>query len=482
MKHFIVVLICFLNSAICFSQSFQKEIGGSVIKALVKSNSDIGVSFITSFQMFDQAGISKWALNYNGQYSIKTSEESSDNSVILCGDNFLGSSTGNFVIIKKDSSGNTVWSKFITDTNINVCHLEGSLSFHGGVILFGKGVYQNNWRTMISYIDSSGALIWGKILNFSFNYPLKAIRTRADEFIFASGNYFLKMDSLGNVIWMKTISLPDFDFKSVAETKTGNYSLLMESDTGMFSIALTDTSGTFINGQTYYTSINFVDPQDLEYLADSSLVIFGGAMENINSICQYTFIHTDKNLNLLSSSYLELSIHCSTPSNLTATDNGFVATGNESFDGWAHVIKVDNPDSIDCSIPFQVTNNPMAISFPNGINAFTTDLFTISSFVDSSVLTNLFYNTYCGNTQLSHIDNSQIKIYPNPFQNSFTIENIAEDSKIMIRDYLGRDVPVIIHHNENNISINFLCGGSGIYYITVQTGSNVISGKMIKVN
>jgi hypothetical protein len=482
-KVFLSFLFCYIYTSCTFAQSFQKEISGIAMEVLVKSNSDIGVGYGDSYQMFDSTGLTKWATTFGLQYHVYSSQESNDGTVILCGRSLFSSANGKYFVVKKDSVGSTLWAKGISDSTVTLASLEGSLPFNDGVIIYGKGlVLPNIWRSFICYIDSAGNLVWGKVLNFSFNYTLKGIATSTNELIFTADNIILKIDSSGNVVWKKRIIAPNFRFNSVAESITGGYSFLMDSDTGIFAIINTDTSGLCILGSTYFTNINFTNSNDLVYMSDSSLMVFGGTAESGASICQYAFVHLDKYLIPISSSYLGISIHCNDASRISPTDTGFVAIGNEQFDDFVHIIKVDDPDLIDCAVPFQVSNTALVLNLADDTTAYTSSLFNISSFTDSSAGTQLFYRNNCGTTQLPKSYTAALEIYPNPFTDYFLVKNVAPNSEIIIRDIFGRVVPAIIDHEANQALIRFQSYHSGIYFLSVRTDREIFCIPIIKSN
>jgi hypothetical protein len=83
-----------------------------------------------------------------------------------------------------------------------------------------------------------------------------------------------------------------------------------------------------------------------------------------------------------------------------------------------------------------------------------------------------------------------IKNYPNPFNNSTEIVySINEPGNVKIKIYnsIGENISDLVNEYKERgiytVNFNTLIGGhglsSGIYYYVLNTGSRVISGKMI---
>ncbi len=86
-------------------------------------------------------------------------------------------------------------------------------------------------------------------------------------------------------------------------------------------------------------------------------------------------------------------------------------------------------------------------------------------------------NTVTGTLGLAQNDVSQLKIYPNPTQNSITIDTILE-GQVTLLDTNGR----VISEYKNNIhTIDLATLDSGIYFLRIQTNEINTTRKIIKI-
>ncbi len=74
---------------------------------------------------------------------------------------------------------------------------------------------------------------------------------------------------------------------------------------------------------------------------------------------------------------------------------------------------------------------------------------------------------------------SQIKFYPNPVENIFTIENLVEDCRYKLMDINGKIVKEGYFVNSTN-SINTIDFDSGIYFLQLQSKKDVRTIKLVK--
>lgn len=475
-KQLFFLFIFQIYSSFIFSQSFQIAITASVASSqiVVKRNGDIGISLGTEYLMLDSTGAKKWVSRSNGQYFIESSQETNDGGVILCGwSRDLNPTLESFVLIKKDSTGNTLWSKVLNDTSINFLSSAGSISVNNGIVLIGASCICN--------VDSTGNLIWSKKVETP--YIFRGIKTKDEELIFIGSQTISKMDMNGNFLWTKSIPLStSFYFIQAEETPNGFYSfLLSSSNRDTIAILITDTSGTIINQKIYSTSLNDFDPFDMKYISDSTLVVFGGTMEGINSVCQYAFLHIDANLQPIQASYLSISHHCNDPFSLSATSNGFVAVGSETFDDDFHILKISDPDNIDCSTPFNFSSDTYSFNLYPDTNPTTSSIFTITPFSDFSTPVSNPFRYYCGTTDVSIMTAMNISVFPNPFDEVVRVTGIFNNkTEINIFNIMGKKIDPKILYSDNGCYLNFKNVTPGVYFIRIFSDEFQFSSKLIK--
>jgi len=141
-----------------------------------------------------------------------------DKGYIILGSSAMG--TSSLYLIKTDSLGNTMWSKYFYS-----CSYANAIekTFDGGYILLG---YENSDISVFK-IDSSGNVNWSKkILNYEGNNIVQTSDSGyviAGTYEVASGNediFMIKLDSKGDSLWYKTYG--DSGFDVVNDLKTTN--------------------------------------------------------------------------------------------------------------------------------------------------------------------------------------------------------------------------------------------------------------------
>ncbi|HWY36023.1 MAG TPA: T9SS type A sorting domain-containing protein, partial [Nitrosopumilaceae archaeon] len=78
--------------------------------------------------------------------------------------------------------------------------------------------------------------------------------------------------------------------------------------------------------------------------------------------------------------------------------------------------------------------------------------------------------------------NNQIKIYPNPFSDMFTIENKSQItlSEIRVIDVLGREIMRQNPEKTENITVDMRTFDSGIYFVKLYNNRECVTVKLIK--
>lgn len=84
-------------------------------------------------------------------------------------------------------------------------------------------------------------------------------------------------------------------------------------------------------------------------------------------------------------------------------------------------------------------------------------------------------------TGFNPISNKEMRIFPNPFIDTFTIETISDNALLTLSSIDGKIIPCKIQNTTNGTSISpsVKCT-SGIYFLSVQEGNNVMLFKIMK--
>ncbi len=270
------------------------------------------------------------------------------------------------LLIRTDSAGNLLWTKAYPIGG-NATYLPYLLQTADGYALAGT---MNNSYVIIA-VDSEGNVIWEKTYERSavFNYLRSFIRT-SDGGYAVVGTYlnqppsdgqtwFVKLDSLGNVEWNKTIgSVGDF-VNSVLQTSDEGYAIISTSWASEFlparpKIIKTDSEGNIQwnktyggvgTGQFYYTeSFTGTIANDEGYL------IAGFAGVNSSSWVAWLF-KTDPQGNMLwNVTHGDIGSLANTV--VKTQDGGYVFLGVVNRkDAW--VVKTDANGNIDWNMTFE---------------------------------------------------------------------------------------------------------------------------------
>ena len=140
-------------------------------------------------------------------------------------------------IIRFDENMDTLWTKIIPNDSVyweKFCQMQET-SDHGFIFVGGKEITQNNLWVMLVKTDSLGNMLWKKTIAMpNMSGGAQIIETSDKGFLingysssdtYKDGSPFIiKTDSAGNVIWIKSIGGTEYDGSgSMAITNDGNY-------------------------------------------------------------------------------------------------------------------------------------------------------------------------------------------------------------------------------------------------------------------
>jgi hypothetical protein len=201
------------------------------------------------FTRCDANGDTLWNRNYGGAhyqaaYSVAHVDAGgADGGFIACGSTNLGLSTDELYVVRIDTNGDTLWTRYYGDPAHDDEGQEVIQTSDGGFLALGRGYNAANSTTdlFMIKIDASGNQVWSKYYGSSTgsDYGYGAVQLPDGGFGIsgmynASGNnniWLLRIDSNGDTLW------------------TRNYDLHGSTDRGD-DIALADDGGFVIGGRT----------------------------------------------------------------------------------------------------------------------------------------------------------------------------------------------------------------------------------------
>lgn len=311
------VLAVSLTSVLAFGQStFQKTFGTYDDYAYeVIQTMDSGFAFTGRARSFgvgmddtyliktENNGDVEWIKTYGRLDSITSGDwgravqQTSDGGYIIGG--AIGSSTtpgsSNFLLIKTDPSGNIVWEKIYGDTGHDYGYdvkqtLDGGYIMTGHTYSYGQG----SCDLYILKTDSVGTIVWTKTIGGASCDRGRALQLTSDGgYIIAGRNestgagstdmWLVKLDAVGNIDWEKTYGGPNNEWaNSVQQTFDGGYVVIGltnsfgAGDNDVYVIK-TDQNGDTLWTKTYGTT-SHDRGHDIQQTPDSGFV-FTGTMQ-----------------------------------------------------------------------------------------------------------------------------------------------------------------------------------------------------------
>ncbi|MBK7569466.1 MAG: T9SS type A sorting domain-containing protein [Chitinophagales bacterium] len=458
-----------------------------------------GINGFAHLVKTDKNGNVVWSKTFGNSIRknyIFSLEQTSDNGFIMGGyeNNFI-STNDEFSMIKADSAGNMVWYKtygdMYFDHNFSVCEAaDGGYAIAG--INFELGGY--NFDVNIIKTDMDGIVEWTKKYGGAGHEDVYSIEATEDGgFVFAGSSssfspyqnaFITKTDSIGNVIWSKTMNGTGYDILfSAEETADGGFVFSGVKDevdgvSGDLFLVKTDADGNTAcnNSVSGYEIIPPTISGPLFSTGNSTPIVYfqtpeisGGAI--INSLC------------------------CEVPSGLF-TNN---ITTTKAKLNWT-----PEPGAIQYEVWYKKSGAPTwKIKFVPGINnklnlknlkcnkGYEWQIRTIcdTAGVDQvsgfSVLLN-FTTLPCRESEF--IVEENLLLYPNPASGQFTIEcfipETNTDAIISIYDLNGKVMfqqRMDVLDGELTKTINSENYPSGIYIIKIVSGS-IIETQNIIIN
>ncbi len=221
----------------------------------------------------DTDGSIIWQKCYGGQYEefFYDIKETSDNGLIMAGK--FGTYNGldylhNLWVVKMDSSGNIEWEKMIEDAATQIGQSVIETSDGDFIVTADHYPDPSNNDTLIIKFDSSGNIIWQKIYSTTeiYAYILSITETSDGNFIMVGGTtegngsfdvLVIKMDTDGVIMWQNAYGGSGYEnARLVVETVDGNY--LIGGQTDSYSVGdrdfwylKLDDAGDIISQKTF---------------------------------------------------------------------------------------------------------------------------------------------------------------------------------------------------------------------------------------
>ncbi len=190
----------------------------------------------------DSNGNQVWTETYGGTYSFAhTVIEDADGNYVVGGETTsYGAGNNDILLVKFNSSGDKVWARTVGGASrdrFGVASFDSGLiqAADGGYVVTGYTLVSGSYKFLIVKVDSNGDYLWDKAYGGAVGDQASSIQQTSDGgYIIAgftksygAGNadfLVLKIDSVGNQEWAKTIGGADNEYPySIRQTSDGGY-------------------------------------------------------------------------------------------------------------------------------------------------------------------------------------------------------------------------------------------------------------------
>jgi hypothetical protein len=381
----------------------------------------------------DSTGAMLWDRLYGGtgyEYGSNVSYDTTDHSMVIGGSSSsYGQGSDDFVIFKTDSSGNVLWSSHLGNTYSDEM-VDIEKTWDGGYIFTGNMEYA----------------------------PVGA-----NDIVVG------KLDSLGNLLWMKskTGSTMNDDARNVVMTHdkgflvTGNYNNELDIFSAKFDyLGNTCTTWTNVNPGVTHTPLTFTP------------------LGSVTAIPNFTVT----NHNMMSESTLSITPSCTTCQNfsVTATSNSPACLG-----GNLNLTSTGAANTVWQGPAFTSTNASPVISNVTPFNAGTYYLYANNGAGCYALHTLEVIVDNCLDVPGQNCASGNFgSIYPNPSNGIFTLSIShtfpSQNRLIEITDIGGKLIYTQQNWTEDLLTIDLSQFEAGMYFVRLKSGNMVYYEKLIR--
>jgi len=407
-----------------------------------------------------------------------------------------------------DSNGDTLWSKTYggpyDDNGYDIIETyDHELAILGSTLSYGDSV---QWSTDAYLIktDSNGNVLWSNAYGAFNAYPgyewTYSIKETVNKDLVISGMsssfsadhrgqvYVVKMDNFGTVKWSKTYDLTNRSEASTAMFLTSDGGLVLGgywqdiNDAMLRALLLrTDSTGNVMWIKTYEQTWLQNTIKSIQETPNGNFYICGDLLDT-NTWKYSGYISKIKNNGdtIWNFHYCPQGYNCECVSLDKTNDGGLIAAGyiiGSSTD--FYLVKLDSLGLTGCEhrlvfvidSPLVTTSNVATYAY--SLNEAAVPLHGIIGY--GALVSDL-----CFPDGISQVVFSAMNIYPNPSSQLTKINCFLTPTSIRVTNILGKDILFqLIGSASNEISLDISDLENGIYFITVTSGGQSTTQKLI---
>lgn len=492
MKSLFTFVIACMLSVLCFAQtSTQVTIAdpnsGFFVFWGISTTSDTGL-ILSGISDFPNAALLKtdhqlhteWYKIYPGIWEFDYATETPDHGFIALGKTV----NGKLVLMKTDSLGVVQWTS-IRST--------GSTDGSGRIQVLPSGKYllasDGAGGLMMACADTNGTILWEK----NYGVTVDATNFRYAEpttehgwivcgtYLASGGTCLMKTDSLGNILWQRSLAPGTHGFSVHADNN--GYFLSAQSSAAHLAVR-TDTSGNVLWARQWpllYSSniseYNFPVVQN-----GNELLCYGNRY--VGMLAYPMMISFDPAGNVLWTKYYNTNFtNAITGGNVSIINQEnkiiFLQIENSHNSNW--LIEMDTTGEAVCNeINATLAVTPFTVSMGTAtVNpTVNTNPWSSLSIVDSIGTT--VVSVVCDPLSVETEVVNEVTVYPNPATDVLFVRGAERQARFVLTNALGQVVFVQILSGGGVESIEITQLPQGVYFYSITDEASVASGKLIR--
>ncbi|MFI5218338.1 MAG: T9SS type A sorting domain-containing protein [Bacteroidia bacterium] len=490
------------NAQITFHKTFEGRVDiGSSVKQTTDGGYIIGGNgFGGGYLIKTNAyGDTLWTKIYNGGISTHSVLQTIDGGYILFGGSYSGGAGSlDMVLLKTDTNGNLLWSKYYGDIYDNYSYNIQQTSDSGYVIAGFTDTdttgFGTSYRSLfLIETDVAGDTMWAKTYIGDFNYCYSMQQTADGGFILAGLTYndafLLKTDATGIPQWSKAYG--GDEAMCVKQLPDGGF--IFTGKSNFFSSGDVYLVRTDINGDLLWSSVLGDSTSQRSYSIvptnDGGYMIAGSTSGMIAPYLRDIYLlHTDSIGNLvwakkiINSSNDDYSFCIE-----KTTDEGYVMSAWTLFNTpeKINLIKLDSMGNAGCSFINTLATSLTPSTIVTNLTAQIVPWNLVTGNPTWQVVSGGTVATICSSVNVNENEKpgSAFNISPNPATNKITITNpqFAIEA-IEVYNLIGQKVFSQLQTENSKLqtaTIDVSKWNKGIYFVKVSDGERQYAEKLV---